>query len=67
MTLAEYIDMFDTYYGFLERNTVKNVALEDRNNASICFAALAREIAADPRHGINERLRKREGKSDVAV
>lgn len=59
MTLDQYLDLFETYYGFWrgEREEVKRVALRDRDNARICFAALARDIQADPRHGINERMR----------
>ena len=60
MTLEQYLDLFETYFGFWrgEREEVKRVALRDRDNARICFAALARDIAADPRHGINERLKQ---------
>lgn len=67
MTLDEYIALFTDYFGLTEaeQRMVKKTALKDRDAARTCFHALARDIAADPRHGINERLRQRKDKHEA--
>lgn len=67
MTLREYVDLFEQYYGLTksEREEVAHVAILDRDAARECFEAMAREILADPRHKVNERLRiRKEVKSE---